>query len=56
MNVKYCLEPRSKEMRGKEGEVVRWNLGVLMAKSPLATFLSGRGEVLHCYLWVLALH
>jgi hypothetical protein len=49
-------EYKSAKMSGKEGDVVRRNLGVLMAKSPLATFLSGRGEVLRCYLWVLALH
>jgi hypothetical protein len=49
-------EYKSAKMREKEGKVVRRNLGVLMAKSPLATFLSGRSEVLRCYLWALALH
>jgi hypothetical protein len=49
-------EYESAKMRGKEGDVVMRNLGVLMAKSPLATFLSGRVEVPRCYLWALALH
>jgi hypothetical protein len=49
-------EYESAEMRGKEGEVVRRNLGDLVAKQPTGDFPRGGVEVLRCYLWVFALH
>ncbi|KAJ7491759.1 hypothetical protein B0H11DRAFT_1911672 [Mycena galericulata] len=49
-------EYENAKMRGKEGEVVTRDLGVLVAKQPTGDFPRGGIEVLRCYLWALALH
>jgi hypothetical protein len=40
----------------KEGDVVRRNSGVLMAKEPTGGVSRGGVEVLRWYLWAFALH